>query len=682
MSEKNNLALMLDEKLQVDRNTARLASLLLLTVILVSGYLVLRYVDAEKKRDLQHWRQQLNIVVESRKTNIESWLSSTRKQLASLAENPLVQLHVADSQSSATTTSEARRGQFHHLKNLLSASAHMQGVFTPASTLSSNQTFLVNDGLALADAGRILLATRFFPADDPDVLRVARSVIEQRETFVAKIYRNQAGQPRLILAVPVRPVQAVRGAGYNGAVIAVVDVGKTLYPILKKNWLAADSAVSVLVRRSEQAVTALSPLDGEQGVFSQRSVDDTDDALVYGMLNPGGFAIKAGLTGQEVLVVSRQIDMVDWVLVDIIDTMEALQESRSHQRFVMVILLLVIVLVAIAFIAIWRHATSLRLQRISRRLAARTELLNAVGNSIKDSLFLLDTENTLVLINMALADFLGISVDDVKGRHLSHLYETDTANRLLAVAEGGDVRNVELRIPVNGKRYDYHVTVVSLQEGAYERSRLFLLHDITHLKDSQYRHQRLLESVIRTVVRLTDIHDPHCEKHSERTREVAVAIGRAMALSQDRLDALAMAAQLANIGKLCVPGELLTSDGALTDEQTEMLKRSNQYSVELIEGLDFEGPVVEIVRQKNEYLDGSGYPSGLRGDEILLESRILAVANAFVAMSSARAYRPGKTLDEVMNILLSLADTHYDRKVVATLFYVVEKNGVWRDWSR
>ena len=91
--------------------------------------------------------------------------------------------------------------------------------------------------------------------------------------------------------------------------------------------------------------------------------------------------------------------------------------------------------------------------------------------------------------------------------------------------------------------------------------------------------------------------------------------------------------------------------------------------------------MIDIISQKNEFLDGSGYPAGLQGDAILTESRILSVANAFVAMSSARAYRQGKPVREVLDTLLAQADRRYDRQVIAALFHVAENRADWSSWQ-
>ena len=129
-----------------------------------------------------------------------------------------------------------------------------------------------------------------------------------------------------------------------------------------------------------------------------------------------------------------------------------------------------------------------------------------------------------------------------------------------------------------------------------------------------------------------------------------------------------------------MPKEILTKMDNLTEEESEQLKLNIEYAVKILSELPFDGPVLEIINQKNERLDGSGYPAGLKSEQILLESRILAVANTFVAMTSSRAYREGRKVDEVVNILLGLSKSQYDRHVVAALFHIAENKADWKSW--
>jgi PAS domain S-box-containing protein len=399
----------------------------------------------------------------------------------------------------------------------------------------------------------------------------------------------------------------------------------------------------------------------------------------------GDFVVLPDYRRVPVLATARAIRNTSMILVQKIDVVEALAESLEHQQFILTVFLLVVFIVTISFIAIWRHATSLRLQKAKRRLEARAALLNAVGDSINDHIFLLDHENKLVFINDALARSLSIDNVDIRGKALNHLFNKEITERLLEIKpakDDADVRNKEMRLEFNDKRHDYHVSVVALNHPDYKQSHLYAMHDITALKDAQGRHNRLMDGIISTLAQVIDKHDPHCVHHSERTREVAVAIARAMVLPRERIDALAMAALLANIGKLYIPSEVLTNIEPLTEAEERMLRENINYSVEILKDLDFDGPVIEFVQQKNENLDGSGYPLGVSGEAIHLESRILAVANAFVAMTSARAYRSGKPVKEVLDILIAEADSRYDRQVIAALFHVAENHSDWVNWQQ
>ena len=144
--------------------------------------------------------------------------------------------------------------------------------------------------------------------------------------------------------------------------------------------------------------------------------------------------------------------------------------------------------------------------------------------------------------------------------------------------------------------------------------------------------------------------------------------------------AAATGALLANIGKLYLPREILTKHEPLTEEE-HMLQKHVIYAVDILKDLKFDGPVIQIIEQKNERPDGKGYPAGLTADSIMQEAKIISVANAFVAMSSARAYRPGLPVNKVIDTLLEQADSAFDRNVLAALFHIAENRSDWKNWQ-
>lgn len=168
------------------------------------------------------------------------------------------------------------------------------------------------------------------------------------------------------------------------------------------------------------------------------------------------------------------------------------------------------------------------------------------------------------------------------------------------------------------------------------------------LQRSYARLQRVLEGSVRSLAALTERRDPYTAGHQQRVAELACAIAGELGFSEERIRGLQIAAFLHDIGKIAVPAEILTKPSRLSELEFALLKGHPQTGYEILSGIDFPWPVAEMVRQHHERLDGSGYPQGLKEEEILLEAQILAVADVVEAMASHRPYRPAHTVEEAL----------------------------------
>lgn len=662
------------------------AGALLSLFLLVSIWLIMQYVESERERDLFNWQDRLSILAESQKRLIEDWLGSQVKNLKELAENPLTQIYLSMATKAEDEKTELERGQIAHLHNLLAATAKRSGLFLKLQKISSNQGDSSKDGIALLDAHTgLLISTRHFPKVNQHINAAVELARRNRSASVYGIYSNDDREPRLIIAVPVNRVQATsESRNIAGFIVAVINPALSLYKLSSQQWLATQTDEAVLVSGDDNSTVYLSPLRGDYRLFHRVAVSSEQLASNFARLKTGGFDLKKDYRGIDVLVTARTIDNTNWILMQKIDASEALRESDAYRNFVHTVFLLAVFVVAVGFIAIWRHATSIRLQKTTERLAARTALLNSVGDNIRDHIFLLGSDGNVIFINKTLSDCLGVHYEDVIGKSLHHIFSIETTQHLLELKKFSaeeEMQNRIMKLSLANDMHVYHVSLVSLMQGDFKNSLLYVLHDITELNQAQDRHNRLLEGIIATLVYATDKHDPHCAHHSERTREVAVAIARAMDLPEDKMGALSMAALLANIGKLYLPREILTKHEPLTEEEERMLQQHVIYAVDILKDLRFDGPVIQIIEQKNERPDGKGYPAGLTADNIMQEAKIISVANAFVAMSSARAYRPGLPVNEVIDTLLEQADEAFDRNVIAALFHIAENRSDWKNWQ-
>lgn len=175
-----------------------------------------------------------------------------------------------------------------------------------------------------------------------------------------------------------------------------------------------------------------------------------------------------------------------------------------------------------------------------------------------------------------------------------------------------------------------------------------------------------LSNMVRPIILAMEMRDPYTAGHQSRVARIAVAMGLEMGWGADQLHGLRVAAEVHDVGKISVPAEILSKPGRLTAAERAIIAEHPETGYTILKDVPFPWPVADIVRQHHEKLDGSGYPLGLTGDQILPEAKVLAVADMLEAMSSHRPYRPAWDLKTVLAQLLSEAGTRLDAEAVQT----------------
>lgn len=197
------------------------------------------------------------------------------------------------------------------------------------------------------------------------------------------------------------------------------------------------------------------------------------------------------------------------------------------------------------------------------------------------------------------------------------------------------------------------------------------------------RHMEKLHSalheVIRAIVTTMEVRDPYTAGHQQRVADLSQAIAERMALPKEQIHGLQLAAMVHDIGKIQVPQEILARPGRLSEIEFAFVKVHAQVGHDILKGIDFPWPIAEIVYQHHERLDGRGYPQGLAGDAILLEARILAVADTVEAMASHRPYRPGLGLDAAFAEIRAGRGTRYDADAVDACLAVFDAGYAFTD---
>jgi putative nucleotidyltransferase with HDIG domain len=184
------------------------------------------------------------------------------------------------------------------------------------------------------------------------------------------------------------------------------------------------------------------------------------------------------------------------------------------------------------------------------------------------------------------------------------------------------------------------------------------------LRHSSEKIEKAMEGTIQSMARTTETRDPYTAGHQNRVARLACAIAAEMGLTAQRIEGIRVSGTLHDIGKIYVPAEILSKPGKLRPNELNLLKDHAEVGYELLRNIEFPWPVAEIVYQHHERLDGSGYPRGLKGDEIRLEARIMCVADVVEAMASHRPYRPAFSIEKALLEIIQKKGLIYDSQVV------------------
>jgi PAS domain S-box-containing protein len=195
------------------------------------------------------------------------------------------------------------------------------------------------------------------------------------------------------------------------------------------------------------------------------------------------------------------------------------------------------------------------------------------------------------------------------------------------------------------------------------------------LRQSYVKLQRALEGTVNALVSAIEMRDRYTAGHQRRVTQLACAIADEMGLPEERIEGLRMAGLIHDLGKINVPAEILSKPGRLDDIEYGLVKAHPQVGYDILKSIDFPWPVAEIVLQHHERMDGSGYPQGLSGQDILLEARILAIADVVEAMASHRPYRPAHRLDRALEEISQNKGTLYDPEAVDACLRLFTEKG-------
>jgi HD-GYP domain-containing protein (c-di-GMP phosphodiesterase class II) len=203
-----------------------------------------------------------------------------------------------------------------------------------------------------------------------------------------------------------------------------------------------------------------------------------------------------------------------------------------------------------------------------------------------------------------------------------------------------------------------------------------------NLKETLESLRRAVGTTIQVVVSTMESRDPYTAGHQTRSADLSRAIAKEMGLSQDKIETIRMAGAIHDIGKLSVPAEILSKPTKLTNIEFSLIKEHARKGYEILKDVETSWPLAEIIYQHHERMDGSGYPRQLKGGDILMEARILAVSDVVESMASHRPYRPALGLNAALAEIENNKGTLYDADAVDACLSLFKEKGYTFSESR
>ncbi|MBN1364514.1 MAG: PAS domain S-box protein [Syntrophaceae bacterium] len=319
-----------------------------------------------------------------------------------------------------------------------------------------------------------------------------------------------------------------------------------------------------------------------------------------------------------------------------------------------------------------------------------------VANNVTDVIFTTDMNLQYTYLSPSIKHLDGYTVDEVMKMKLTDIVSPETLSLMMKIFD--EELTIEKKDDLDLKRS----RVLEYQHKCKDGSKIWvetkftflrdennkaigilgIMRDITTRKESEMaladsfeRMRKSLGVTINVLVTALEMRDPYTAGHQSRVADLACAIAKEMGLPQNTIEGIRMAGVIHDIGKLSIPAEILTKPTKLTNLEFTLIKEHARSGYEMLKDVESPWPLAEIVHQHHERMDGSGYPRKLKGDEILLEARIMAVADVVEAMASHRPYRPSLGIKAALDEIEKNKGILYDDVVSDTCLKLFREKG-------
>ncbi len=324
---------------------------------------------------------------------------------------------------------------------------------------------------------------------------------------------------------------------------------------------------------------------------------------------------------------------------------------------------------------------------IARDISKRKHLEKALENSENEKLVILnstpihilyqDRDNKIIWANKSVCDYVKKDLTEIKGKKCYQIWEgssTPCKECLVdRVWKTGDTEKGERRLK-DGKYWSIEIIPIKNYDGEITGIIETAL-DITEQKQVQDDLKKTMNAIIETISKIMGTRDPYTTEHQIRVSQLATSMAQEMNLSPDKMESIRIASLIHDIGKIGIPSEVLNKPFNLNDLEFSFIKKHPEIGYNILKDIDFPYPIAQIVLQHHERNDGTGYPLGIKGKDILWEAKIIGIADVVEAMSSHRPYRAALGVDAALEEIARNKDILYEAKIVEVCLGLFNKKG-------
>jgi PAS domain S-box-containing protein len=500
-----------------------------------------------------------------------------------------------------------------------------------------------------------------------------QQVFSSGQPFTLPAYTTENGSLMVDVFVPVKKLDDA-DANVSGVMLMTVPVTDAFNKVLNPTPLTQTGEISRLLVKTDDSIKVIAR---DIGMVTPATAPRLRDEVTISS-DPA--------TGSEVYGLVAPVTQLPWMSV--YEGYLRDDADATLQRAITTIYglagLVSIALTAIILSIIWKYisaknkALASQYRDFARRINGQRRLLESITNAVDEQIVLKDKNGKYVYVNPAFTRFWSWTLDEAIGRSDVELVGKKFAADLAegdghAMTQGSWFKD-DTHLHVGEKDKIVQIAKVPQIVDGEATGIVTVLRDVTDARAQKLRLEKLMESTVSALVRTVELRDPYLVGHSGRVERLSVALAHRLNLTADDAQTLRFAARLAQVGKVFVPRDILTKKTKLTKTEVQKIRSHVDHAVDILSDIDFGLPVLPVISQMYERMDGTGYPHKHKGKDILPLARVMAVADVLCALIAPRAYRKGKSIADAIDVLRD-DEAQFDKTVLAALFHIVDTKG-------